>query len=230
VFLATPDPAGLYAEPVPLAPAATVAANRRAAKRLRLVCLIVLGLALSGLGVADSVGIAVPLAAYFATALLVLGVTLVAATWLGRARGLLPLAVLLTVAVLALTAAGPTQARLPTFADRSRTYLTAAALPADGDAVDAGNLTVDLSRISLTRDATYRARVDVGNLVVTVPPDARVVVHYSADLGAVTTFGKEVQGSSDVRGETVDPTTAAAGQPTLTLDLSIDLGHVEVLR
>jgi phage shock protein PspC (stress-responsive transcriptional regulator) len=229
-FLATPDPVGLYAEPVPVAPVAAVAANRRTARRLRLVSLIILGLALSGLGVLDSVGVAVPLAAYFATALLVLGLTLVAATWLGRACGLLPLAVLLTVAVLALTAAGPTQTRMPTFADQSRTYLSATALPIKGDAVDVGNLSVDLSQISLAQDAAYRAQVDVGNLVVTVPRDARVVVHYSADWGAVTTFGEEVKGGSDVRGDTADPTTAAAGQPTLTLDLSVDVGHVEVRR
>ena len=47
--------------------------------------LITLGLTLAGLGVAAYLGAAIPLAAYFATALLVLGLSLVAATWLGRA-------------------------------------------------------------------------------------------------------------------------------------------------
>ena len=55
----------------------------RSAKRLRLISLIVLGLTLSGLGIAQAFGVAIPLAGYLAAALLVIGLTLVAATWLG---------------------------------------------------------------------------------------------------------------------------------------------------
>ena len=69
-FLATPDPVGLYAEPrerVSPAPLARLA-QRRSAKRLRLVSLLVLGLTLAGLGVADYFGAAVPVIAYAAAA------------------------------------------------------------------------------------------------------------------------------------------------------------------
>ena len=48
---------------------------------------------------------------YAAAALLVIGLALVLATWLGRARGLLPLGVLLALGVLGL-AAGPGSRRL----------------------------------------------------------------------------------------------------------------------
>jgi len=54
-----------------------------------------LGVTLSGLGIAQALGVAIPLAGYLAAALLIIGLTLVAATWLGRARGLLPLGVVL---------------------------------------------------------------------------------------------------------------------------------------
>ena len=71
-------------------------ARPRSARRLRLLTLLVLGLTLSGLGIADYVGAAiVPVVVYAAAALLVIGLALVAATWFGRARGLLPVGVLL---------------------------------------------------------------------------------------------------------------------------------------
>ena len=69
----------------------------KSAKRLRMVSLIAVGLTLSALGVAQALGVAIPLAGYLAAALLVIGVTLVVATWLGAARGLLPVGALLAV-------------------------------------------------------------------------------------------------------------------------------------
>ncbi|HEX3205866.1 MAG TPA: PspC domain-containing protein, partial [Propionibacteriaceae bacterium] len=104
-FLAEPDPVGLYVETLPAA-APVKMSDAKSAKRLRLVSLIVLGLTLSGLGVAQALGVAIPLASYLAVALLVIGVTLVIATWLGKARGLLPVGAVLAVAVLLVTTAG----------------------------------------------------------------------------------------------------------------------------
>ena len=72
-----------------------------------------LGVTLSGLGIAQALGVAIPLAGYLAAALLIIGPTLVAATWLGRARGLLPLGVVLAIAAVLVTAAGPAF-RIPT--------------------------------------------------------------------------------------------------------------------
>ena len=77
----------------------------KSAKR-RMVSLIAVGLTLSALGVAQALGVAIPLVGYLAAALLVIGVTLVVATWLGAARGLLPVGALLAVVVLIVTAAG----------------------------------------------------------------------------------------------------------------------------
>ena len=91
-----------------------------------------LGLTLSGLGIADYLGADDPAHVYAAAALLVVGLTLVAATWLGRARGLLPVGVLLPVAVLVLSALGPQIAR-PADASGCRAtqvgYTTVAELP-----------------------------------------------------------------------------------------------------
>jgi phage shock protein PspC (stress-responsive transcriptional regulator) len=226
-FLAQPDPVGLYAEPRPVVPVKM--SDTKSARRLRLVSLIVLGLTLSGLGVVQGLGIALPLAAYLAAALLVIGLTLVAATWLGLARGLLPVGVLLAIAVLIVTAGGP-ELRVPVEANYSRAYTTVAELPVAGDSEDFGKLSVDLSQLAVTADASYTAHVDLGQLEVTVPKDANVVVNYSADMGAVRAYGDEVQGGSELTGQIPDPRPARPGQHTLTLNLSVDAGNIQVQR
>ncbi|HSU35591.1 MAG TPA: PspC domain-containing protein, partial [Propionibacteriaceae bacterium] len=80
-FLAAADPVGLYEPETAAAPIApTRLAHRRSAKRLRLISILVLGLTLSGLGLADYLGVSVPFLAYAAASLLVVGLTLIAAT------------------------------------------------------------------------------------------------------------------------------------------------------
>ena len=226
-FLAEPDPAGLYAEPLPAAPVKL--AQTRSAKRLRLVSLIVLGVTLSGLGIAQALGLAIPLAGYLAAALLVIGLTLVAATWFGMARGLLPLGILLAITVVIVTAVGPVMRA--TFAATSfHTYTSVAQLPATGDSEEFGSLSVDLSQLTMTRDATYTAHIDLGRLAVTVPKDANVVINYAADVGAVYVYGMEVESGSEVTGQIPAAKLPGPGQHTLTLDLSVDVGHIEVER
>jgi phage shock protein PspC (stress-responsive transcriptional regulator) len=225
-FLAEPDPVGLYAEPAPAAPVKM--SNTKSARRLRLVSLIVLGLTLSGLGIAQALGVVIPIAGYLAAALLIIGATLLAATWFGLARGLLPVGVVLAVAVLIVTAAGPAL-RVP-FATSTHAYTTLAELPAAGDSEDFGELSVDLSQLAVTTDTSYTARVELGRLEVTVPKDVNVVLNYAADMGAVRAYGDEVKAGSELTGEFKDPQPADPGQHTLTLNLSVDAGNIEVQR
>jgi hypothetical protein len=163
-----------------------------------------------------------------AVPLLIIGLTLVAATWLGRARGLLPLGVILAISAVLLTAAGPAF-RVPVDASSSRTYVNLAELPLAGDSQDFGELTIDLSRLAVTSDAAYRAHVDVGHLDVIVPKDVNVVINYKADLGAVRAYGEEVQAGSDLGGR-IDPQPVLPQAHTLRLDLSVDAGDIEVQR
>jgi phage shock protein PspC (stress-responsive transcriptional regulator) len=225
-FLAEPDPVGLYAEPAAAVPAKM--SETRSAKRLRMASLIALGLTLSGLGVTHAFGVAIPLSAYLAAALLIIGITLVVATRLGMARGLLPVGALLAVAVLVVTAAGPAL-QLPGMAT-SHVYTTLAELPAAGDSEDFGRLTVDLSQLAVTADTDYTAHVDLGRLEVTVPDDAYVVVNYTADMGAVHAYGEEIKAGSEITGRINPPQSAQPGQPILTLNLSVDAGNIQVQR
>lgn len=232
-FLAEPDPVGLYAEP-PAQPTPPLVRPGRtlAARRLRLVTLLALGLTFGGLGLADRQGLSVPPTAYAGSALLVVGLALVAATWLGRARGLLPLGVLLAGAAL-VTATGLSGAvtapvRHPDdFGSRQVAYRTAADLPSTPDRLVAGDLTADLSGLSTTTDVTYRARVDNGELVVRVPPGTGVLLRYDVGWGEVRAFDRSLAEGRRLQAvEHLVP--AAAGQPTLTLELSMKRGQLEV--
>jgi hypothetical protein len=188
-----------------------------------------LGLTLTGLGLADYLGATIVPAVYAAAALLVVGLALVLATWLGRARGLLPLGVVLTMGALGLSASGIPG--LASVAPANRvSYSTPADLPAAGDQLDAGTLTVDLSRLPIGTDTVYKARVDLGRLNVVVPKDAQVAVRYTVDAGEVTVFGRSVAEGTELSGTVTDPQPPRPDRPTLTLDLSVDLGSVQVQR
>ncbi len=229
-FLADPDPVGLYAEPEP-APLLR-SGGTLGARRLRLVTVAALGLAWLGLGVADALGVAVGLAVYAAAGLLVVALGLVAATRFGRARGLLPVGVLLAVAavvssgLLGPTLAGPARGA-GRLIDHPVAYTSAAAFPAGGDDLDVGDLAVDLTGLTLTQDATYRARVDTGRVVVRTPPGVGVDLRYAADTGSVAAYGDELASGSPIDGRRV-LVPPAPGQHTLTLDLGVDTGVIEV--
>ena len=234
-FLATPDPVGLYSDPVVgsrTGSSVVRPVRRQSARRLGWATLLVLGLTLTGLGLADYLGATITPIIYGAAALLVVGLALILATWLGRARGLLPLGLVLALAVLGLSAAGR---GLPGLAESvipvSRiAYTTPADLPAGGDRMDAGTLIVDLSRLPIRTDTAYAARVDLGTVNVLVPKDAQVVVEYSAEGGSVTAFGRPVASGTELSGLIADPESLRPDRPTLTLDLSVDVGRVQVRR
>jgi len=191
----------------------------------------VLGLTLTGLAIADYLGAGIAMTVYAAAALLVVGLALVLATWLGRARGLLPVGVVLALVVLGLSATGPGLPSLPpsVVPVKNVAYATPADLPAGGDRLDAGRLTVDLSRLSVPADTTYSARVDIGTVDVVVPPGAQVEVRYAIDAGTVDAFARPVAGS-DLSGLVSDPQPLRPDRPTLTLDLAVDVGRVRVRR
>ena len=229
-FLAAPDPVGLYVEPPAAVRAVPVRPRRRgdrpAARRLRLLTLLVLGLTTGGLALADRQGFAVAASAYAAAALLVVGLALVAATWFGRARGLLALGLLLVPVVVLTSVVGPLT-HLDQWGRAAPVYRTVAELPAGGDHQVAGELEVDLSQLDLTTDAAYSARLGTGRMAVTVPADVNIALRYDVDQGVVQAFDQDPQSGSGLTAA-LPPTNAVAGRPTLTLDLSVDHGYLEV--
>ena len=228
-FLAHPDPVGLYAPP-PADPPRPVVRGRhsRSARRLRVLGCLVTGLCLAGLGAADAAGLEVPAAAYLATALLVVGLTLVAATWLGRARGILPVGLVLAVATAVATIGGPIAERQH-WGTEYRSYTAVTSLPNTADSLDVGELSVDLRGLPIEQNVAYAAHVDVGRLEVRVPADANVRVRYRVKSGLFVGYDTRLESGAAVTG-VMEPARAEAGTPTLTLDLSVDRGQIEVSR
>jgi phage shock protein PspC (stress-responsive transcriptional regulator) len=230
-FLATPDPVGLYVEPGSTTATVVQPPRRgatRSAKRLRLVSLVAVGLTLSGLGLASYLGAAISPSVYLAATLLVLGLTLVAATWFGRARGILPVALLVLLATVASSTVGPVAESQGWSTDRV-TYTTAAQL-APGDTQELGQLVVDLSGLTTTKDVSYTAHVGLGNLEVTAPRTVNVVVNWRFTSGALMVDGEQLEAGSDLSGQQRLSPALDPRKKTLTLNLSVDQGVVQVRR
>jgi hypothetical protein len=152
------------------------------------------------------------------------------ATWVGRARGLVPLGVLFTLlALVGASGLNPSAAGPPAYGERHLAYASVADLPANGDHLDGGELTVDLRTVKLTRDYTYAASLGTGRLVVTIPPGTGVRLGYDVGLGQAVSFGSQLGAGRAVHGST-ELVPAAKGKPTLELDLSVDRGQLEVQR
>lgn len=233
-FLAHPDPAGLYAEPAPSSavvppeplssPQQAPPRTRRRTGRMHLIGWALTALALITVGLLDTV-YAVPFVAYPAAVLLALGLTFIIGTWLPRPRGLFVAAVIVAL-ITGFSAMAP---GLPKGEVQSVSYATTSQLPDRPVVQDVGALEADLSGMSLDRDATFAAGMDVGRLTIVVPPEANVKVVWEADAGEVNVLGLHQQDGVDMSATTISPGTDPAG-PTLTIQARLSLGSLEVRR
>jgi hypothetical protein len=187
-----------------------------------------------GLWLLDSLG-AVEVGWRGATAvgLVLVGVTLVVATWWGRAAGLIPLAVLLaTVLVVDDAVAVPIDAGI---GDRTVVVTTSEEVE-DHQQLLMGDLTVDLTHVPAQSGSTQDVEVSVGigQMQVIVPRDATVTADTTIRAGEVAWPGRpDVNRESGVdvdRSFGLSPLGGATGGPRLHLDLSMGLGNVEVVR
>lgn len=230
-YFSHPDPVGLYTPaqakpPVPLTDP-RVAARKRSSRRLGLVSLVVLGLSMTGLGVASALGAAISPATYLATALLVMGLTLLAGTRYGRPPGMAFGAVIVAIAMLGALFTPQATQMVKTWGMQEVNYVQPAALP-PSDQFDAGNFRVDLSDLELDRSRTYSATVDSGRLEVVLPDDVDVQVRGTVGDGMLQFPDQQVRWGSDITMNL--PAPQDASDPILTLDLRVDSGQLEVTR
>lgn len=165
----------------------------------------------------------VPFAAYPAAGLLVVGLVLIAGTWLGRPRGMIALGV-----VLAMLSAGAFGAPTPHGSSNQEyavTVTTPDALP-ERITRDVGSVDVDLSQLQLTENRKLRVAVDAGQIHVRVPENMPVRVTYQVDAGSATVLDAGRFSGFDGKDTVVVPGTG----PVLELDLSVEMGEIEVTR
>ncbi|MBT8227429.1 MAG: PspC domain-containing protein [Dactylosporangium sp.] len=192
---------------------------------LSLLC-IVIGIA----AIIDLSGINVTADAYFAVAVAVVGLGLLAGSWFGRSRGLIPLGVVLALALLAAAGSGPVHLDGP---ERSDVVWA----PNDIESVepryhiDVGSAVLDLSKVSFEdHDVTVTVNVDVGNITVVLPDDVDVVVKAKVGIGQTQVLDESWGGVGGSRGAVSDLGRDGKGGGNLELLITLDAGHVEVSR
>lgn len=161
-----------------------------------------------------------------ASALAVVAVGLFISAATGRRRSnLVGLGILLSAATLFLTLTGLNGNG--GIGDRSWTPTTAAEAD-QGYQLEAGNATLDLSKLTVKAGETVStsANVKAGQLTVLVPNDVNVEVSCASNLGSMQCLGEQSNGWHNQRSSSVSATSPKAG--TIKLDAQVGVGDLEV--
>jgi phage shock protein PspC (stress-responsive transcriptional regulator) len=187
--------------------------------------LIVAGLLLvaGGLSLVGLTGLAHPQPADVVAAVVaVVGVGLIVGAFRGRAWSMIPVGLLL-VGLLGATDALP---RNLTWTSGTRTWTPIAADEKSPYVLGAGDATLDLSQLGRGQSETVVSRVGAGRLIVLVPRGSAVSVDARMSAGRVLLFGRQESGTGINDRSMVAGASPGAG--TLTLDLQVGYGDVEV--
>ncbi|TDU06157.1 phage shock protein C (PspC) family protein [Streptomyces sp. 846.5] len=167
--------------------------------------------------------------AVLAAALLVLGLGMVVCSLWGRGRSLAVWATLLTLAVAAV-GAGPVHLRT---AYQHQTWIpVAAAAVQPGYQLDGGDATLDLSGAAPAAGQTVSTRVHLGfgKLTVIVPPGTELKIDAHVGIGSIRLPDDSSAGGVSTNRTTDIAPEAAAKHGTVSLDLNVGVGDLEVTQ
>ena len=158
-----------------------------------------------------------------AISLLVVGGGLVVGTWYGRARWLIAVGILLSLALGGVALADRGDVTLRGGAG-DRTWV----VDDHGGSyrLGVGEATLDLTRIPAGSHVSVTSSVSLGHLIVVVPDDVAVRLHAKLRVGEIVAFGKSVADGSDTVERTL--TYGPAGDPQVEVDANVGTGQVEV--
>jgi phage shock protein PspC (stress-responsive transcriptional regulator) len=165
-----------------------------------------------------------------AAALLVVGLGLLVGTFVGRARGLIGVGIVLLPIVVIAELLHPMSFELAEYRQGVGEHV---ATPATIDALEpsyqlgAGTLTLDLTDVEFTGQRRVSVQVGFGEAVVLVPDDVTVEVVARAAGGELNLLGETSTGMGVERTVT-DEVEGASGQ--LLLDVQVGFGEVSVVR
>jgi predicted membrane protein len=192
-------------------------------------------LVLGAMGLLDLAGnIDIPVAAYFAAALAIIGFGLVLGAVLGRARGLIFLG-LAVILALSVTSFGDEvdwkNARGNGGGDITWTPQQFSELQTNYDH-QAGSATLDLRQLDFTdHDTSVRLDIQAGDLQVIVPPNVDVTSSTNVRLGSATVFDRNANGVRINDFQVSDlGEDGKEGGGKLHLDIQVSLGNAEVYR
>ena len=160
--------------------------------------------------------------------LLLIGLTLLVATWRGRPKLMGLVTVIVLISTLA-TWAAPSAQRLEDFriADGSYSYTTAAELPAEITG-SAGDLQLDFSRLALASDQTVEISLGAGDVTITLPEGVNSEVTWDVGIGEVVLPDATEHGGTSLTGTTTNVVDAKAA--TLRLTVALRVGSLEVTK
>jgi phage shock protein PspC (stress-responsive transcriptional regulator) len=239
--IASPEPAvaGVSTEPgVPLAADVQAAAREEDGPVTRIV-LSVLALWLGIAWALTSYGVpSLSLMTTAAVALVIVGGGLIASLWFGRARGLVPLGIVLGSVLLIASAVEGRPISFHTLIDSDKQtsrdgvgqhVFTPSSLAEleDRYEVDMGELTLDLSGLELA-GSTERVHVEVGmgKATVIVPADVAVEVHSEVGMGKTQAFDLVSEGL----GRELSTTQPGSTPGQLIIELEVGVGEGTVRR
>ncbi|WP_432831797.1 PspC domain-containing protein [Dactylosporangium sp. CA-092794] len=167
---------------------------------------------------------------FFAVPLAITALGLIVGAWLGRARVLILLGALLSIALAISTAASGVH--VPRDTQNLHISPTTVAELGTRYSTDAGNIDADLSQLDLAGQdppPPVQFRAGFGNIDITVPPNADVTVDVHIQGGDCKVFGNDCGGFNQTATYT-DLGEDGAGGGTLHLNVDMRYGNVRVDR
>jgi phage shock protein PspC (stress-responsive transcriptional regulator) len=186
---------------------------------------VIVGGLLAVLGVS---GVSVPAVVVAAAMLGVLGIGLLVGAFRGRARWLIaPAVVLLLIAQVAAVVPKVVSDTAGSGLGERRWSPTATSSTFE---LGAGSAVLDLSKLP-AGSATVDTRVGVGELIVLVPADTRLVLDASVGAGELDLPGQRVVSGTDLDEQrTIEPLSTTSDTTTVELSAEVGLGNLEVRR
>ncbi|MDY7088255.1 MAG: PspC domain-containing protein [Actinomycetota bacterium] len=175
----------------------------------------------------DTAGASVAVSVYFAGALITVALGLIVGAWLGRARGLIALGILLSIGLTISTGAERWGGEFGNSIYRP----ASPAAVADRYDFTAGSATLDLRQVNFTgQEQNVVVTMKFGQIRVLLPENVDTTALMQVKNGRAVIFGKQFQ-DGEINGESLtDLGRDGAGGGTLKLDLQMDTGNVEVIR
>jgi hypothetical protein len=191
------------------------------------VALIVVGLLIAWNAASDD---DVKAVAILASALAVVAAGLLVGAFRGRARGLIVLGILLSIATSATAVAD--DHLVGGTGERDWAPQTVAQAEARDYRLGIGEGRLDLTRLPAGGTADVVAKVGIGHLLITVPRGARVVVDGHVAAGVMQIAGSPTLEDDDIdRIVTIDPAAGTASTGTeIRIDAEVGFGNLEVRR
>lgn len=222
-----------YPTPYAPSPAGENAGERRGGP---LLTLVTLGVALIVAGVLTALAVTGPVRpkpeVILAAAVLTIGLGLLLGTWYGHGRPLVAAGLVASIALVATAAISvPPQGGLMLsegFGVRTWQPHVDVRQPYQ---LGAGEATLDLTGLREGRSYDYTAKVGMGELLVRVPADARVIVHVDVKLGEVVIDDEPLESGPGIHTTRTLPATVTQGEAAaIELHLAARIGEVRVIR